>query len=238
MKFLILLISVFALIKCDEMHFYHYKEGTMKMKNDQPIKISGSIFVELLEPFNITIVSGLHIKNGVETPFYEVAQIAKYKRDNDKIDFEGTCLEVSWGTKTSACTGEMKLKGTWNESHYESHTINSETKAEWDIHLLAHYAQCPVYPPPEAAQRVKVLLNQPSEQFAPVNVLNYAIMGFAYIKDVADCSFYAQNFWNMTEPKPGFIIVGKDGKHCGIMDHEGDKFYHSNPAKKILYGKF
>ena len=36
--------------------------------------------------------------------------------------------------------------------------------------------------------------------------------------------------------KPGMVIVRRDSKHCGIIDHKGDKFIHNSSAKKFATG--
>ncbi|MDR3548385.1 MAG: hypothetical protein P4M11_09010 [Candidatus Pacebacteria bacterium] len=43
---------------------------------------------------------------------------------------------------------------------------------------------------------------------------------------------FATKFKTVSQIKPGFLIIGEDGKHCAVVDKEGDKFVHVNPNTK------
>ncbi len=228
--FACLLLAVF----CDEMHFFHYKDGEMKIQGEQPAKISGPIFIEFLKTINVTTIAGMHIKGSTETPFALGAKITKVIRDGDKITVEAACFEAGWGTKPMKMEGTVNVTGTWNEIHYHAHCENKETKARWEINAHATATKCPLYAPAEAGARAKILVGQHAEVFQAVHVLNYAIIGYPYVNGIRNCTWYLQNFKNATDAKPGFAIVGNDGAHCGIIDKEGDKFIHTNPVKKLV----
>jgi len=231
MRFLIIL-ALIALAMCQEYHNFHYKDGEMKVDNEQPVKVSGPVFIEFLKTMNVTTITGMHTKGTTETPFAMVAKIHKYHHENNKINIEAECFEGAWGTKTFKMSGQVHIEGTWDEIHYHGHCQHHETKTHWEIQAKAEKAKCPLYQPAEAAQRVHVLINQPAEVYQPVHVLNYAIIGYPYITSIKDCKWYLGKFKNATEAKAGFVIVGNDGLHCGVIDQEADKFIHSNPAKK------
>ncbi len=63
------------------------------------------------------------------------------------------------------------------------------------------------------------------------SVLMYATEGTAdtYARCSGDVKFKEAN-----SAAPGFLIVGKNGKHCAVLDKEGNKFVQVDPASKVV----
>eukprot|EP00826_Nyctotherus_ovalis_P056912 TRINITY_DN7766_c0_g2_i2.p1 TRINITY_DN7766_c0_g2~~TRINITY_DN7766_c0_g2_i2.p1 ORF type:complete len:236 (-),score=46.83 TRINITY_DN7766_c0_g2_i2:154-861(-) len=85
----------------------------------------------------------------------------------------------------------------------------------------------------EAAMRTEILLDQGVEKFSSPNVIFYSILDYPYLK--LECNeFLDPKYPTVNNREPGVIIVGKDGKNCGIVDHLGTGFIHTcSAAKKV-----
>eukprot|EP01022_Parablepharisma_sp_SALTPOND_P005033 TRINITY_DN121539_c0_g1_i1.p1 TRINITY_DN121539_c0_g1~~TRINITY_DN121539_c0_g1_i1.p1 ORF type:complete len:329 (-),score=-2.84 TRINITY_DN121539_c0_g1_i1:81-953(-) len=218
-----LLLPVF----CQEMHYFHYHEGRMSVNSETPVRISGPIYIEFLKTMNVTTIAGLHINGTTKTPFAVAAKITKIYYDHHRIEIDAECWEAGWGTSMFRMSGHVKVVGNMQEIHYFSDCHNVERAAHWSIEADARATKCPFYTPEEAARRAPILLGQSGDLFHTVHVVNYAVVGYPYVNTIKDCAWYLNNLKNFTEPKPGFVIVGLDGRHCGIVDKEGDKFFHT-----------
>lgn len=234
MKVLFLAILLTAAL-CEEFHFYHYQGGDIIVNKEKPVKVSGPIFIEFLKTMNITVISGMHEKGAVHTPFAFVAKINTSKMENGNIEIIGSCWEGGWGTSgLKDLVGIVNITGTPSKINYFQNCSHQATKMQWIVSAKGEETKCPFYLPPEAAKRAHILVGEPIEKYQAVHVPNFAMFGYPYINSIKNCSFFLDKFINATEPKPGFLVVGKDGKHCGLFDKEGDKFIHSNPvAKKV-----
>jgi hypothetical protein len=231
----ILLTLLLALALCDEMHYLHYKGGNLVVNTEPAVKVEGPIFIEFLKTMNITAIAGMHLKGSVKTPFGFSARIVSFNKSGDKIDIRANCTEASWGVKPlHGMKGEVRITGTFQKAEYYGWCYHEATKQNFSITATGNYVKCPIYLPPEAAVRARILVGEKAEGYQPIHVLNFAVMGYPYINSIANCSWWLDKFTNQTAPKPGYVIVGKDGAHCGILDKEGDKVIHSNPAKKLV----
>ena len=232
MKFIILSCLLLAAF-CQQFHFFHYTDGHMVVDKLHPAKISGPIFIEFLKTMNMTTIAGMHIQGTTETPFALVAKITKFVQNGDKIAIDAECTEAGWGTKFFAANGTVKIEGSWNDIKYHANCLHKQAPhTHWEIHADGKYSKCPTYPPVEAGTRAKTLVGQSVEVFNAAQVINYATIGYPYIRALGNCTAHLHRHKNATDSKPGFLVIGVDGAHCGIVDKEGDKFIHANPVSK------
>ena len=213
----------------NELDFYHYTDGTIQVNGETPVKTSGPVFLEFLANRNYTVVGGMYAKNSKDIPFDFRANIVKFK-SGDNFEIEGKCADSNWGLKAITTEGVVKVKGDKNALEYEGTCESKDLKMKWTMKAKAKRVTCPFYPPTESAKRVEILIGQSDENFKPVHVLNYATTGIAYMYDVSTCSVYLKHSKQVSDGKPGFIIIDNKADYCAIIDKEGDKFIHSNPV--------
>ena len=54
--------------------------------------------------------------------------------------------------------------------------------------------------------------------------------------DSVSCDQFCFHFPVADQPRPGYLIIGKDKKHCGLLDNEGTKFVHDDVnTKKVVH---
>ncbi len=231
----ILIVAVLAMgTLCEEFQAYHYKDGKMMIEKEQADKIEGPIFIELLKTMNITILAGMHFKGSQKTAFGFVGKISSFSRSaDDKFELVASCWEASWGLKPiKGLTGSIMVHGVWNkEAHMNGSCLDKAGSRNYTFHACGNYSKSGVYTYEEAAKRAQLLIGQKAHDYKAVHVVNFAVIGYPYLGSMRNCSSYLK-LPNATEAKAGYIIVGNDGHHCGIVDAEGDKFVHTNPQKK------
>jgi hypothetical protein len=226
--FALLALAVF----CEEYHYFHYKEGHVIVDKEKPAKSTGPIFIEFLKTMNVTSIAGMSVNGSVQTPWAFSAKIVEYKTEKDNFQIVANCTEGAWGLNGMKLQGKIQVTGSMlKNAHFHGWCFDPKAKRNYTIQAQGDYTKSPLYNTTEAALRAKILVGQSAEAYQPVHVLNFAVIGFPYITMIKNCTFY-QQFKNATEAKPGYLIVGNDGKHCAIVDKEGDKFIHSNPVKK------
>jgi hypothetical protein len=227
-----IVLCIVAWTMCDEHHVFHYKTGTIIVDNEPAVPIVGPIFLDFTATSKTAVIAGMHTKGTTHTSFGFASAVNRIANGSN-IEIDADCRYAAWGIKTLyPLTGVISIRGTWQKIRFTGVCEDPKTKARWILDATAHKAECPFYLPHEAAQRADVLVGESGEVYKAVHVLNYAIWGFPYIESVNSCQSYLDNFPDANEIKPGYLIVGKDGQHCGIFDREGDKFIHSNPTKK------
>ena len=223
-----------ALAFAEELHPYRHK-GHLVHNGEPQVAVSGQIYIELLKTVNITTIAGMCESDHQHVPFAFVGKMTKFVKDGDKIEIEADCWEGGWGTKIMHdMVGKIKVTGSWQRIEYYSNCSHPQDKLDIQVKTIGTKEDCPFYPPAEAARRAHILLGESEEAYKPVNVINYAILGYPYIAELHNCSAWLKDFKSVPNPLPGYAIVGKDGLHCGIIDKEGDKFIHSNPAKHVV----
>lgn len=227
----VLILACLLLVAfCDEIRYYRYL-GTLQVNNDAPEVITGPIFLEFLKVRNYTAIAGLYAKGRDEISFDFRANNYRFVNGNNII-IESNCADGNWGLKPIPVEGKVKVTGTWSNINYDGYCYSKDLKLNWTIHSTGSSVKCPFYTPAEGAVKVMALVGQKAEAYQPVNVVNYATTGFSYIYGATNCGWYLNNTKTSNSPKPGFLIVGNKGEHCAVIDRDGDKFVHSNPAKK------
>jgi hypothetical protein len=232
----ILLVFLLVAALCDEYHFYHYNNGELIYNNKPKAKVDGPIFVEFLKTMNLTILAGMQIDKSTHTPFGIVANITNITIKGENVEIYAKCWEMAWGLKNlGGVVGTVHATGSWKKHlKWKGDCYSTAEKVTMNVTANGVYSKCPFYLPHEAAKRAHVLLKEKAEAYKAVNVLNFAIMGYPYLNNIKNCSFYQKSFPQTNFTKPGAVIVGDDGVHCAIIDSEGDKFIHSNPTKKVV----
>ena len=230
----VFLLCVLLGALCEELHFFHYTEGQLVVNKEAAVKIDGPLYINFRQTMNTTLIAGMHIKGTVYTPFGFSAKITKFVGDKDNFKIEADCYEAAWGREYSnKLTGKISMEGSYQKATYNGTCTVESTKNSYSIVASGTYTPCRVlYTEIEAAKRAATLIGAKEELYKAVHVLDYAYLGYPYLNTVPNCKYYLDNFKEEAAAKPGFAIVGKDAAHCAIVDNEGDKFIHSNPAKK------
>ena len=234
MKAILLSCLLLAAVLAEEYHFYHYTGADMLVSNQPKVKVDGPIFVEFLKTINITAIAGMHISGKTHTAFGIIGNITNITVKGDEVEITAKCWEIGWGLKNlEQISGVISAKGSWKKAlKWKGDCYSAKEKMMFNITANGVYAKCPFYLPYDASKRAHMLIGEPAETYKNINVLNFAIMGYPYIDSIKNCTFWVKNFDQTNLTKPGVVVVGKDGLHCGIIDQEGDKFIHTDAAKK------
>lgn len=223
------LVLLLAVVLGDETHFFH-QEGEMWI-GDKKGKTFGVIIAEFLKNTRLLHIAGMHVKDGVHTPFYITGKIAAFIENPDNsFVINATAYEGMFGQKTfKDLMGSATLKGTWDKAQYVGQYLSESSHLGFDTTGKGH--PCQYYSMEEASERAVYLVDEPHANYKGNHVLNHAIFGFAYLD--MGCEDYLKEVGTpIKKEKPGAIIVGNDSKYCAIVDKEGNKFIHSDPAKK------
>jgi hypothetical protein len=229
-----LLICLLAAVLAEEYHDYHYYDGQLIVNQKVKSKVEGPIFVEYLKTINVTVLAGMHVEKKDHIPFAIATNMTNITIKGDNIEFYADCLEMYWGLKSYAgLKGGIYAKGTYKGNlELMGGCYSEKEKFGLNVSVKGVHVDCPFYLPPEASKRAEILVGEKAESFKNIHVLNFAIMGYPYIQTLDNCTFWLKTFNEVNVTKPGFVIVGKDGLHCAIIDKEGDKFIQTDPAKK------
>ena len=228
MKFLIFCLLV-SFCLCDEMRYFRFRNGTLIKGNENPRTLSGSLCY-----FTMSANAYVHfysMDHSTMTPLHLML---------------GDRVELTTANKVDLYCGGMRdgakdLESLSGKAHLRLYSDGSELSAECstqtgDLWLLKSFnieTKKLYYSQKEAGFRAKFLIGQPESKYKPPNVISFAIFDYPY--HAFNCEsflFYA----DAAGPEAGAIMLGKDGKHCGILDDEGTKFIHTNPvAGKVTY---
>ena len=227
---------LFLSIFCQYQYFYHYANANVSYNREHPVKVFGPVMQDAKYGNGTYTFAGIHVSGNVKTPYALVCYYERMGRAlGKKYEPKGGCSELKWGTKSYGVECDAKLNGTWYELDFSAVCKNKTSKIHWEIKILrGRCTGCLQYTPAEAATHAKLLVGEKGDIYQPVHVLNQAVMGYAYYEKIKNCDYYLKNFDDSKEAKPGFLIVGTDGAHCGIITQEGDKFIHANPITKTV----
>eukprot|EP00826_Nyctotherus_ovalis_P036753 TRINITY_DN3285_c0_g1_i23.p1 TRINITY_DN3285_c0_g1~~TRINITY_DN3285_c0_g1_i23.p1 ORF type:complete len:226 (+),score=42.48 TRINITY_DN3285_c0_g1_i23:125-802(+) len=195
------------------------------------LKLSGSFYYTSTSSKTSTQFVGMDYST--MTPFLALAGTISVPSGAFMLSFP--CVRGAWGTEQSeSMKGYVTIRGTWEKLDIMGDCTN-EKKVQWIFSAVGIKSESYYYPPKEAGMRAKYLIGQSSERYKAAHVVMYAIFDYPY-KNV-NCSYFLESQFPVApSPEPGAIIVGSDGRHCGILDDEGTKFTHSNPVtKKVTY---
>jgi len=226
------LILLLGFVVCDERYYYH-QTGVMDVDYREG-KIFGVIIVELLKDVNLTHIAGMYVLDGVHTPFHISGKFTYIRKgSNGYFEINMTAYEGSFGGKTlKKLTGGGLLAGTWEEADYFGR-YRTEDNLLFDFRSHGKKHPCEYYTMEEAARRAAYLVGEPHSTYKNNHLLNHAVFGFSYLAKT--CKNYLNEVGTVTKvEKPGVVIIGNDGNYCAIIDHEGNKFIHSDPNKRMI----
>lgn len=228
-----MILLILTAVYGDASFFYHYYDGQLKVNNDTQAIVEGLHLVQFQQNLNVSLIVGMHIKENTFTPFSFMSVIRSLKQEGVKVIIEAYCFEVNWGLKTSnKVSGKINIQGAWDKLSYDGKIYSEDMKIMFEMKATGMNSPCPFFSPSVAVKRAHNIIGEKSEKFQRHQVLNYAILGYPYFSSARDCKFWLDNTKTSGIKKPGFAIVGLDGKHCGIIDKEGDKFIHTHPSKR------
>lgn len=227
------LILLLAVALGDETHFFH-QDGKMFVNNEEG-KMFGVVIVELLKSANFTHIAGMHVKNGVHTPFYVTSKITAFTKNADgSFVINATAYEAMYGQKAvKNIIGAALVKGTWDKAQYIGKYLSTGSKLVFEFDTTGKGHPCQYYSMEEASKRAGYLVGESHANYKGNHLLNHAVFGFAYLD--MTCKDYLKEVGTpIKKEKAGAIIIGNDGDYCAIVDHEGNKFIHSDPIKKKI----
>eukprot|EP01022_Parablepharisma_sp_SALTPOND_P027584 TRINITY_DN66_c0_g1_i2.p1 TRINITY_DN66_c0_g1~~TRINITY_DN66_c0_g1_i2.p1 ORF type:complete len:272 (-),score=24.86 TRINITY_DN66_c0_g1_i2:115-930(-) len=231
-KILFVLLVCLAVVSCDN-HYFTYADGKMKRNDESETKIFGSMAVVTGPRHNYVEIDGMY-QGSKHMPFALVFDIQSSTQQGDQITITGNCEKGAWdGESIDTLKGEYKITGTWDKAVFEGNCMNSDSTLAFGVNLEATKYDCEVYKAEDAAARAQYLIGESKDHFLAAHVLNFAYYDYPYINVLRSCRYYLVHFGeDTTEEKPGYAIISKDGRHCAIIDKEGDKFIHTHPIKK------
>lgn len=71
-------------------------------------------------------------------------------------------------------------------------------------------------------------------KLSAVETVNAAVFAHPFFTYVKNCSWYMTNFKDSSDQYNRCLLVGNDGKHCGVVDYTGSWFVHSDPKKGVV----
>jgi len=215
----VFVLGIFILVVCAEVpKVFRFTNGRLIKDMDTYDSVSGTVWItkDLLVYFGM-ITETMTPFMTIGAPWREgVFNCVVRKFENKETPLKDLILvnKVNDKTKVSSNCSTQEGKAWFFES------INNESKTMF-------------FPPQEAGLRAKNLIGQNSEKFTSTALIYYAILDAPYIPK-NDCGKEFNTYPDVDKPGPGVVILGKDGKHCAILDNEGNKFIHVNPAKRVI----
>lgn len=222
---LLLVVAYFPVVIAST---YRFKNGSFTKGNGESVVTSGFLAITKIEEelwfhyygTNHASMDCFHIHAEYNSKQYDY----KYYSCKEFTWNNGTRVKSTGSIRLDARGNTRKIKGECKTEQGEKITFDSTNEA------ASRY-----YSPEEAGLRAKYLIGRSAEKFKARHVINFAVMDYLY--GHMNCPDIATDHYPLLPgPKPGALIVGKDGTHCGILDNEGTKFIHSNPVtKKVTY---
>jgi len=230
MKFIIFSLLV-SFCLCDEQHVFRHKNGTFTKGNKSPITISGSLYYGA-NSYSI-VVRFFGMDYSTMTPL----MLILYSKDTTTtgIEIKLDCVAAQHGLEnTEHLSGRGVLTGSWDESEFKGECY-TRSRDLWIFKSSNVKSKTLFYPQKEAGLRAKFLIDQPISKYRAPDTILFAIYDYPYFD--LSCDYYLRSeFLDAPGPEPGAIMVGKDKRHCAILDNEGTKFIHSNSeARKVTY---
>ena len=226
--FFLLLLSVSA----SNITFYHYKNGSFSKDHGRPELVNGPLFIEKEKHYTTVVMAGLYHQESKKISFAIVGRVNNSRYTNGTYTFTGNCYEASWAHKEERLGGSFTIYRKHNTTSYYANCYGIDKNSSYVANVSAVGSRCPFYSPNESAVRAEELIGMNNETYYPVHVVNHAVMGYAYVPNLHNCTWYLLHFNTTFSLKPGLVIVGNDGVHCGIINRKAKKFIHTDPQKK------
>jgi len=233
MRFLIfcLLVSFCLCLEISEARYFRFRNATLIRGDRNPITFFGTLHYQEPSPFTGVWFYGMDYST--KTHLFFLLKHRNELTTGSKVDVH--CM--------AARNGTGNLESMYGKGHVRFYTDGCELSAEchtesgdfWVLTSLNVATEKLYYSPKEAGFRAKFLIDQPKSKYGPEDVITFATFDHPYLyKDCKD--FLGSWYLDAPGPEPGAIMVGKNGEHCAILDDEGTKFTHTNPAAgKVTY---
>jgi len=216
---------------CLCIHVFRYKNGTFTKGNKSPIIVSGSLYY-FEDSYDIEL-RFFGMDYSTMTPIRLYLELERTTTTGFEIELD--CYFAQHGLENREyLSGTGVLTGSWDKSEFKGECY-TRTGDLWMFKSSNVKSQTFFYPPKEAGLRAKSLIDQPISKYKAPDIILFAIYDYPYFN--WNCYHYLDSdFPDAPGPEPGAIMVGKDMRHCAILDNEGTKFIHTNPdARKVTY---
>lgn len=220
--FSLLLLAVLA----KNIKVFRYKYGNLTIDRELPRNVSGTFLTQT--EGNVSILFFMGTEKHTMIPFNIIAQ--KIDSSSEQIF---SCLRGTWKNRERmAMTGRIAIESTKAGARATGSCFSLNSKTVWVLEAAGERDEELFYDPEDAGFRAAGLVSQSNSLYNAHEVIGYAIADMPFF--AKSCNGILKNFPAEEDDDPGMIIVGTDGKHCGIIDSEGDKFIHANPAKRVV----
>eukprot|EP00829_Urostomides_striatus_P016690 TRINITY_DN556_c0_g1_i1.p1 TRINITY_DN556_c0_g1~~TRINITY_DN556_c0_g1_i1.p1 ORF type:complete len:289 (-),score=71.04 TRINITY_DN556_c0_g1_i1:8-874(-) len=233
MKYVLLILAIIGY--CHAAYQFVYKDAKFTHGNETPGKAFGDFALDTGRHKYFEI-EGL-VEGASPKPFGMIFELINATTVDGGVVVEANCSKVLWERKgIEPVIGKLIATGTsYDHLDIKANCMNPQTKDSFAVEISGNKYNCSYYTPADASVRAQYLIGEKQEKYMSFNVLTFAVYGYPYISKVKNCRYFLTHVGSPTkEMKPGFIIVGTDGKHCAILDKEGEKFIHTNPVTKIV----
>lgn len=234
MKFFIFTCLALSVLS-QEIHPFRYRKGTVNIgKGD--VVVSGSAIFQ--NDSDILIIEYYGMDASTMTPFMIQATTSATRSSNvnDNMDIVFDCSEGRWSDKQNVeLSGTLNFTGNWDKAEIKGYCTTKDDE-EWIINSNGMEKKATFFSYEEAAMRAKLLMGQSAEHYSTSSIISYAVLDYPYTG--LNCEQILARYPTSDISKAGIIIVGKDGKHCGIVASEGEKFIHTDPHKKVVIDTF
>lgn len=226
MKFLVSLLLLFLINAQEpELTFFRIRNGTIVKGKTEYKGVAGS-FWDLF--FGMAMFG---METSTMTPF---TVMGIYPIQPRGFEREYRCIHLIWErSQEEATDGDISLEGSKDAVNLTGE-CNFEDGSKFSIKSMLYEIKNPMYSAREAGLRARSLIGQSIHKFRAPEVISYAGIDVVYLRPDADCWTLLADLKDAFGLAPGVAILGKDGRHCAIVDHEGTKIVHSNPVKKVV----
>lgn len=230
MRFLIFFIFLLTAYSQEHNHYtFRYKEGSFAIGDQLQLKLEGTTFYDKSNEVHAVTFVGMDLNT--MTPLMISGESSGGKIDPMDTDYK--CLKGKLGkSDTKFSSGTFSIKGNWTEAKIEGSCLNN-TLNPWKFSAASIVkATDRFFGPEEAGLRARAFIGKDSGDFSASQVIIYSIIDYPYFTVRCE-DFLTISFPDILYPEKGAIIVGKDGKHCGIINDKGTSFIHSQGTEKI-----
>ena len=204
---------------------FRYNKGEIQISNGDKKEMNGTLYYQKIEKTHYLMYVGM---DPTKTAFIVYGTFTEGdKKVANPMNMTYNCFAGAIKRNPNKnLTGNFKLEGNWNETKITGNCIVKEdAKETWNFTSNAKRSKTLLYEPKEAGKRARNLLNEKKDNIDETHVILYSILDYPYFAN--DCNFYFRpGFVDLYYPEEGAIIVGKDGKECGIIDDKTIKFIH------------
>eukprot|EP00826_Nyctotherus_ovalis_P036977 TRINITY_DN3336_c0_g1_i3.p1 TRINITY_DN3336_c0_g1~~TRINITY_DN3336_c0_g1_i3.p1 ORF type:complete len:276 (+),score=23.30 TRINITY_DN3336_c0_g1_i3:132-959(+) len=220
--------EIFKYFHCKKINWFRFKNGTVTKRKTEYRKVAGSART-------LPILAAIYgMEMSTLTPFF-VTGLVPRSSSAPPNDFRQNyfCTELGWGRLLLDAEGDMVFNGPDDAVKLAVECV-SDNNEKFSLKTTLYKVNSPLYTAKEAGFRARCLIGQSIEKFRAHEVITYTGADRVYTSEGKNCWTEFSSSRVVSLPAPGIVILGKYYKHCAIFDHEGTKFVHSNPMKKVV----